>query len=391
MVCVAFCAVNTAFADTFTNINTGEVLHGYIVEKNEASQAFVKTAEQGQTKINLAEWKIAYDRQGRENQVIVLSLDDAIALQLQTDAIKTSLAEAAKSGPLFILLEIDTPGGSIDYAMQMCSAITETGECPVYAYIKGGPNGGAISAGAAITLACKKVYMASNTSIGAATIVTFDEAGKIADFKDTYGENVGEKLGSYWRATLASLAEQNGRPGMLARAMVDKDIEVVEVEQDGKRQFIEPVNKRSGQKVLHTWNRKGSLLTLTANEAVQCGIADGLAETREQLLRQLNTADAQIVVNSGFQDATTEFERVKLKFDKIKNSMDLKYKKAQLPQNPAQALKILREAKSEYNTLARLSKQYPDMNLDPAKFEEEANTLEALMENIKRQVKQRRY
>src|SRR3989339_1237152 len=227
-------SINIALGDTFTNVNTGEVVYGYVVEKNEDSQAFVKTAGQNQTKINLAEWKLQYDRRGRENKVTVLSIDDGIALQLQTEALKSSLAEAVKSGPIFILLEIDTPGGNIDYAMQMCSAITETGTCPVYAYIKGGPNGGAISAGAALTLACKKVYMASNTSIGAATVVTFSEAGKLTDFKETYGESVGEKGSSYWRATLASLAEQNGRPGIFARAMVDKDIEVIEIEQDGK-------------------------------------------------------------------------------------------------------------------------------------------------------------
>src|SRR3989339_1935868 len=106
---VALCGLNAAFGDTFTNTKTGEVLHGYVVEKNEQSQAFVKTAAE-QVKLNLTEWNVSYDRQGRENKIVILSVDDGISLQLQTEALKTALAEAVKSGPLFILLEIDTPG-----------------------------------------------------------------------------------------------------------------------------------------------------------------------------------------------------------------------------------------------------------------------------------------
>ncbi len=76
-------------------------------------------------------------------------------------------------------------------------------------------------------------------------------------------------------------------PDLLARAMVDSSIEVIEVNQAAKRLFIEPVNKKPDQQVVRTWNKAGSLLTLTAEEAVECTIADGLVGSREQLLQQL--------------------------------------------------------------------------------------------------------
>lgn len=380
--------ISACFADTFTHRGTEEVLHGYATSGAQEGLALVQTQEKGLTKLNLAEWQITTDRQGRNNKVIVFDLNDEIELEIETAAFEKAIVTAADEGPLFILLEINTPGGRKYLANRLCGAIMETRNCPIVGYVKTGPYGGAISAGAAVALACDKIYMASATSIGAATTVIIDEKG-VRDLKQVFGETVGEKFDSAWQAKLASLAEQNGRPGLLAKAMIDKDIEVIEVSEAGKRLFIEPINKKPNQKIVHTWNQKGSLLTLTATEAVQCMMADKIAESRDDVLRDLDAAGAEIVANMDMQDARVEIKRADGQVKRIRTSIDLKMKESEGRMPVPKALKILREAEIECKTLISLAKKYPDLEMDVQPLEEWLNTIKAASKEIKRESRRR--
>ncbi len=380
--------ISVCFADTFTHQQTGEVLHGYATSRTIDSQTVMRTQEKGLVKLNLAEWQINADREGRNNKVIVLMLDGDIVFQLETEALEQAMVKAADKGPLFILLEIDTPGGRKDLAQRICAAITQTRNCQVIAFVKGGKSGGAISAGAAIALACDKIYMANNTAIGAATIITISEKGP-SDLKKTFGEIVGEKFSSAWRAKLASLAEQNGRPGLVARAMVDKDIEVIEVSEADKRLFIEPVNKKPQQNLVHTWSKKGSLLTLTAAEAVQCMMADAIVDSRAELLNELDAANAEVVMNTDIQEALLELSRARGQLNRIRKSIDFKIKQSEHPQPTRKVLSILRSARNEFKTLIKLAKKYPDLQLDIQALESELNSIEASYESLKRQTRRR--
>ncbi|MHC4387937.1 MAG: Clp protease/crotonase-like domain-containing protein [Planctomycetota bacterium] len=398
----ALCCLS-CFADTFKHRRSGEVLHGYATSLTEGGQTFVHTDEKGRAKLNLAEWEVSPDRLGRNNKVIVFAVDGDIMYEIETAAFEQAVVAAADDGPLFILLEIDTPGGRTDFVQRMCAAVTGLGNCQVIAFAKGGEHGGAISAGAAAALACDKIYMAGNTSIGAATVIAISEKGP-EDITTKYGGAVGEKFSSAWQAYLASLAEQNSRPGLLARAMIDKDIEVIEVSEaqpvlgkDGKaadrtggRLFVEPFNKRPNQRLVRTWSRKGSLLTLTGTEAVKCGIADGIVNSRHELLRKLDAAEAEVVIDNQVQKARTELERARGQLNRIRKSVDLKIKQSKHRQRVGKVLKILRSAKSEFKTLIKLAKKYPDLNLDVQVLEDELNSIEAEYQRIKRESSRRR-
>jgi len=101
----------TCFADTFTHRQTGEVLHGYIAGQAGGGEAIASTKEKGQVGLDLAQWQIATDRLGRNNEVIVLTIEDEIGLEIETQALEREVAKLSNEGPLFILFEIDTPGG----------------------------------------------------------------------------------------------------------------------------------------------------------------------------------------------------------------------------------------------------------------------------------------
>lgn len=322
------------------------------------------------------------------NKVIVLPVDNPIMLEIETAAFEKALADDINENPALILIEIDTPGGRIDLAKQMCAAISQGSKCKIIAYIKGGQYGGALSAGAAVALACNKIYMAKNSVIGAATLVTLTKDEKIK--KKSYEDVVDEKLSSAWRAYLASLAQQNDRPGLLARAMVDRNIDVVEVNQQGKRLFIEPANIKPQVQVVKTWNKSGSLVTLTAEEAVNCTIADGLAQSRDELLKQLQLADANVVVDNKMAGARREFQIIERRADEIRKSLDLKARQAQYQQPAQKALGILRGAKADFENLKSLAQKYPDLHYDVRELEQVINSINAEYENAVRQTRSRK-
>jgi membrane-bound ClpP family serine protease len=369
--------VSVCPADTFRNPRTNEVLHGYATTQVTDGKTVVHTAEKGEVELNLAKWQITPDRLGRNNKVIVLTLDNNIMLQIQTEALVKAVARASDEGPLFVVLELDTPGGRTDYTRRICGAITEVNNCRVIAFVRGGKHGGAISAGAAVAFACDTIYVAPNAVVGAATAVTLS-AGGTKGLKESYDTEVAEKISSAWRAYLASLAEQSNRPKLLAGAMVDKDLEVIEVSEADRRLFIDPVNKTPEQTIVHTWSKKGSLLTLTAEEAVQCGIADKVVNTRRELLRHLNAGNAEIVTDDSFQKAGKQFERAKQRFHRLSNSLDLKIKQWKQTQIPVRGMKLLRDIRKDYKTLIALAQRYPDLNVNVRALEAQLNFAEAL-------------
>ncbi|HEX9975504.1 MAG TPA: nodulation protein NfeD [bacterium] len=153
-----------------------------------------------------------------------------------------------------VILEINTPGGRVDAALQIRDAIFEA-EIPVVAFI----NHEAASAGALISLSCDSIFMTPGSSIGAVTPV------------DMQGQKASEKMVSYLRSVMRSIAQRTNRPVDIVEAMVDEDIEIPGV--------IE----------------KGKLLTLTAEEAVKYNIADGIVKDLSEALQKLNLSETKLV------------------------------------------------------------------------------------------------
>jgi membrane-bound ClpP family serine protease len=327
-----------------------------------------------------------------DSKVLVIPIEGPMMYEIETAAFEGVISAAAQEKPALILVEIDTPGGRTDFAHRMCAAIQQVTDCNVIAFVKGGKYGGAISAGAALSLSCDKIYMANNTVIGAATLVTLSKTREEDRIKKekSYKEVVDEKSSSVWRAYLASLAQQNNRPGLLARAMVDNSIEVIEVNDASKRRFIEPINKRPDQQTVRTWNKSGSLVTLTAEEAVECGIADGMVSSQQELLRQLQAGDANVVVDKKIASARREMQIVQRRVDEIEKSLDLKTKQFDYPQPVGKALSIMRGATSDFETLKTLAQKYPDLNIDIKEVEEILNSIKAEYDNALRETRRRK-
>ncbi|MCK5558588.1 MAG: nodulation protein NfeD [Candidatus Hydrogenedentes bacterium] len=181
--------------------------------------------------------------------------------------VRRSVADAEREGARAIIFEIDTPGGRVDFATQVRDAIFGT-HLKTIAYI----NYRAISAGALIALACESIVVAPGSSIGAASPIMIMPGGS--------GVVPGtEKEVSYVRTEFVATAERNDHSTLLAKAMVDKDVELyARTTESGVEIFEGPVEgeKPPGVDLVIA---KDKLLTLSGDEAVRLKLAEHEATT----------------------------------------------------------------------------------------------------------------
>lgn len=377
-----------SLADTFTHKTKDIIYHGYTTQTLIEGKNVIITQEKGTIEINSAEYNIEYNIVGRNNFVSLLSIIDEIISDYETQAFEEAIVEEADKGSLFILIEIDTPGGSVELCKRLCAAITSLHFCPTSVYIKGGKNGGAFSAGAAVSLACNKIYMAPATSIGAATSIAMTANGQVRDMKEAYGDTVGEKFNSAWRSYFASLAQKNNRSGAIARAMVDKDVGVIEVQRDGKSLFVESKDKRSSDVIVRTLCKKGELLTLSATEAVACNVANDIVESRQALLSKAGFPDADVIESEKLMAAKEEFEKVVRKFNTLVERLDLKFKEIEAKYDARalmrnQALRDYEAIIKNAEYLLKLKRSYPDIPYEEESLISAINTFKANYNAIK--------
>lgn len=167
--------------------------------------------------------------------------------------IRRVINEAESNKASAIIFEINTFGGRVDAATQIKDAILESKVLTI-AFV----NKRAISAGALITLSCKKIAMASGSSIGATTVV------------DQTGQKQSEKYQSYMRSEMRSTAERNGRRTDVAEAMVDERVVIAGLVDSTQ------------------------LVTLTAEEAFQYQITDTVVNDLKSVLKAFDLEGAKV-------------------------------------------------------------------------------------------------
>jgi membrane-bound ClpP family serine protease len=317
-------------ADTFKNKQTGETFNGFRTQKSSANQTLVyNDTTKKLDAMDLRDYEVTLDGKGRRNSVVMISITDEDVLLSETVSkiVSEAIVKASNTGPQFILIKIDNPGGRGDYMKELCSTIAKTDNCKVVAYISGGSFGGAYSAAAILALACDKIYIASTASIS--SIGPFADTSGL-DFMKLYSP---DNLTSYG-IFAATLAEQNQRPALLARALLDKKISIVEVtDTDGKTSWVEKNLRQPTQTIVKTLcegfsdsleksaastDQKDSspaipadihsrVLNLTAAEAVRLKLADRIVDSVQEVLADMKASDAQIANAPGIDTAVKQF------------------------------------------------------------------------------------
>jgi membrane-bound ClpP family serine protease len=320
-----------AKADTFKNKQTGETFYGFRTQKSTANKTLVyDDSTKKLMPLDLRDYEITMDDNGRRNSVVVVPITDAEILLSETVAktVADAVVKASNTGPRFVLLKIDNPGGRGEYMKELCSAISKTDNCKVVAYIPGGSFGGAHSAAAILALACSKIYIAPLASM-AAVGPFVGASGK--DFVRMYSpDNL-----ALFSVFAATLAEAHQRPILLARAFLDKKISLVEViDTDGKKTIVEKDSRQPTQTIIKTIceglsepleqpaasadkqiaiiisippDIHNRVLNLTPGEAVRLKLADKIADSIQEVLADMNAADAQIANAPGIDTVVRQF------------------------------------------------------------------------------------
>jgi membrane-bound ClpP family serine protease len=330
---VAIAGLVPAAADTFKNKETGEIFYGFRTQKSTANKTLVyNEATSSFAPLDLRDYEITMDDKGRRNSVVLVSITDAEALLSEAVArtIADAIIKASNTGPKFVILKIDNPGGRGDYMKELCTAISKTDNCKVVAYISGGPFGGAHSAAAILALACDKVFITPTASMSAISpfVGTSGEQSNEDFVKDYSADNLAS-----FSVFAATLAETHQRPALLAKALLDKKIALVEVIDDkGKQSIVEKDLRQPTQTVVKTICEGFSslqeqptassdktsktalppdihnrVLNLTPTEAVQLKLADKIVNSIQDVLTEMNASDAQIANAPGIDTMVKQF------------------------------------------------------------------------------------
>ena len=361
LIIIIFALSAGCFADTFTRRQTGQILHGYVIQKNIGNKTIVRTTEEGIQQLILSDYNIEQNHLGRQNKVILLPIKKPIQCNAETESIEKTIIDASNKGPLLIILELDCSGGNLFAIKPICETIAKTENCPVIAFVSGENSKGVFSASIMLALACDKIYMTPVASIGAAAA---SQSKDNYDLRARFGQTIGEKFTSAYRGYVAALAQQKKRPKLLAMAMVDKEIEVLGVLENGKVSYIEPVNKKPGQTTQKKWSKNGTLLTLSTDNAVKGKITGSKVASRTERLKQLNAADAEIVIENkhlkigkDFGIAVKKLKQTMEKIEQLKKDIPRTRQKRQKTALLSQLIRAFKQA-------IDICQRYPDVGID---------------------------
>jgi len=172
--------------------------------------------------------------------------------------IDRAVSDAATQDAVLTVFEIDTFGGLVDAADKIRKTLLDA-EMPTVAFI----DKNAASAGALISYAADRIVMVPGASIGAATVV-----------EGTSGDEAPDKYQSYMRGLMRATAEANGRDPQIAESMVDPTLEVEGV------------------------SEKGKVLTLSATEALELGVADQILESTDDVISAFGLDSPMLVAHN---------------------------------------------------------------------------------------------
>ncbi len=203
-----------------------------------------------------------------------------VITQAYSEAVQRKITYALEQGVDTVILELDTPGGTIEDSTALADFVFQQDELRVVAYV----HSQAYSGGTMVALACDEIYI--DAAVG--------RMGDVAPVLPT-GEILGEKIQSVVRETMLGYGRARGYPEALVKAMVTKEIEVyrlqmqdepeghyIYVTSDDLRAWTEEKLDKIIQKDLIV--PAGELLTMHADKAVEYGFARKAVRSPQELM-----------------------------------------------------------------------------------------------------------
>ena len=202
------------------------------------------------------------------------------------------IAYLVKNKPACVVVIVDTPGGVIALAQEICNAIQTLRRHNIkcVSYVNG-ENKWAMSAGALICLSCDAIVMSPRSKMGAAIMIHADMSNLKSGLNDKFSD-IEDKFLAGFAATFRTYAAGSNFPEELAVAMADKTLGAVALTVNGKTEVMSvkdaEVAKRQYTASKTPFTERllcpvGKPVVITAEEGVALHAVAGMAETPQEL------------------------------------------------------------------------------------------------------------
>ena len=237
-------------------LRDGKTIEGEVITEDDKTvlvEVWVPPLSFYQKRISKPQIK-TWVRPSREGAAYVtIPIFGTIGDDVTVDALRAGLQDARAAKPRYVILAIDSGGGSIAEMAGMLELLQEASkEFEIVAYVKS-----AHSAAAVIAMSCRHVFMRPGATIGATVPFRMTEDGP---------RDVDAKWRSIIEAEMRAAARRGGHADLLIRGMSEIDLELFLAEEDGKPSLR---TSGPGKRI----KSKGQILTLTSDEAAECGLA----------------------------------------------------------------------------------------------------------------------
>jgi membrane-bound serine protease (ClpP class) len=244
-------------------------------------------------------------------EVYTYKIDSEIndSLYLFLNKSLTRLLEQKDKKQIYIIFEFDTPGGELGATLNIIKLFDKVNDEGVNTV--GYVNTKALSAGAIIALSCKKLYMASGSTIGSAAPILMTPFGlvQLGEYK--------EKIVSAIRSTIKSRSQKYNRPSLILEAMVDDSFDIYKVTfENGEIAYMrdyEITNAEQNNRIVirkELIKPKDKLINLTDKEAYELGVSNATVSSIDEIIKLeklLISASAIMTLQKGPEDYFISF------------------------------------------------------------------------------------
>ncbi|GMU84382.1 MAG: hypothetical protein AMXMBFR47_42520 [Planctomycetota bacterium] len=299
----------------------------------------------------------------------VLPIRGVFGLQVADSVVAAAYDEARKLKASAVVLEIESPGGSVEELKRIQATVRKYSDIRTIAYIRE-----AKSAAAILAMSCPDIVMAPAAAIGAAVPLRIGPDGT--------PQNIEAKFESSMRADFRAAAENAGHEPLLVDGMMREDVELYLVRVGGGYK----VSEHRGDKIL---KKKGQILTLTTKEALECGLSSGTATRIEDCFKALKLKNYRDIGPQGRERSEAWAKQVDEALEKMKESRR-NFDKAITDANAALRARrktdftsALQRASSNLRRMEDICKKYPAIG-DGDPLRDLRNRLTALRKSLER-------
>ena len=316
----------------------------------------------------------------------VIPLHGEIGTDIVSSVVDDAFKDIQKRNPTAVILEMDSPGGNIEDVPALVKVIQKYRDFRMAVLIKEATGAAAMTA-----LSFKEIYIMPGSVIGADSYYIYKPLPK----------DVEEKFRSIWRATARTSSELGGHQPFLGEAMIEAK-NLVWVTEGGKRICREEEKKAGRKNEEEVFLENGALLSLSAGDAVDVGLAKGAPEDYKALGKMMGLGkwrECECYAPILMEVWASNFKRAQKEFDRLETEINGKIKQAETiapargfsvirPRGKSACMKYLAKASEALDALAALTQKYPQLLDNPQSIRQRRDEIEAIKTRIQTSSKQ---